>query len=282
VVTSGVFSGASGWERRAFWRAFLVLAAFMLTLDAVNVLTVLHDRAADGRPVSAWEPLVWEYTSGVCNLLFIVIGWQALRLAPPRAPWLRFIGVHAAASLAFSVLHVASMFGLRMLIYAAVGGRYQESIGAFPYEYRKDLMTYALACAIFWLVRRLTMAQAAAGAGGAQAVFDIRDGQRLLRVPTAEIVCITSAGNYVEISLADGRTPLMRATLSSLEEKLAPHGFVRTHRSWLVNAARLRGLDPEGSGDFTVELDPGLKAPLSRRFPSALERLRASAEGFAP
>jgi DNA-binding LytR/AlgR family response regulator len=103
--------------------------------------------------------------------------------------------------------------------------------------------------------------------------FDIRDGTRLVRAPLDEIVAVRSAGNYVEFLLSDGRRPLMRSPLASVEEQLADLGFVRTHRSWLVNAARVTGLRPEGSGDYAVELGD-LEAPLSRRFPQALATLR--------
>ncbi len=65
----------------------------------------------------------------------------------------------------------------------------------------------------------------------------------------------------------------MRSPLSALESELAPRGFLRTHRSWLVNAGQMTALKPEGSGDYTVELG-SVTAPLSRRFPAALARLR--------
>ena len=84
---------------------------------------------------------------------------------------------------------------------------------------------------------------------------------------------MSSAGNYVEFWLADGRRPLMRATLAAIEVELEAYGFVRAHRSWLVNGARVTGLEPDGSGDWTVELGE-VRAPLSRRFPEALARLR--------
>ena len=66
----------------------------------------------------------------------------------------------------------------------------------------------------------------------------------------------------------------MRATLAAIEVELGAFGFVRAHRSWLVNAARVTGLRPDGSGDWTVELGD-VVAPLSRRYPRALERLKA-------
>ena len=67
----------------------------------------------------------------------------------------------------------------------------------------------------------------------------------------------------------------MRSPLSALEAELASHGFVRVHRSWLVNAMQMTGLKPEGSGDYSVELG-ALTVPLSRRFPEALAKLRAA------
>jgi len=93
-------------------------------------------------------------------------------------------------------------------------------------------------------------------------------------VRPADIITATAAGNYVEFRLQDGRRPLMRATLSRVEATLSAHGFVRTHRSWLVNAAHLRSVAAEGSGDYQLELHDGVQAPLSRRFPQALARLR--------
>jgi DNA-binding LytR/AlgR family response regulator len=79
----------------------------------------------------------------------------------------------------------------------------------------------------------------------------------------------------VEFVLRDGRKPLKRSALTTIESELAPHGFVRVHRSWLVNTAQMTGLKPQGSGDYTVQLGE-LAVPLSRRFPEALARLRAS------
>lgn len=105
------------------------------------------------------------------------------------------------------------------------------------------------------------------------ASLDIRDGARLVRALVAEILAVRSAGNYAEFLLADGRRPLMRTSLAEPEARLAPLGFVRTHRSWLVNAASVTGVKPEGSGDYAVELGE-VEAPLSRRFREALAILR--------
>ena len=87
------------------------------------------------------------------------------------------------------------------------------------------------------------------------------------------LTAFTARTQLVEFVLRDGRRLLMRSPLSALENELGPRGFLRTHRSWLINASKMTALKPEGSGDFTVELE-GISAPLSRRFPMALEVLR--------
>lgn len=40
-----------------------------------------------------------------------------------------------------------------------------------------------------------------------------------------------------------------------------------------MNGARVTGLEPDGSGDWTIELGE-VRVPLSRRFPEALARLK--------
>jgi DNA-binding LytR/AlgR family response regulator len=94
-------------------------------------------------------------------------------------------------------------------------------------------------------------------------------------VSLSDILAVASAGNYVEFVLRDGRRLLMRSPLSALESELGPRGFLRTHRSWLINTSKMTALKPEGSGDYTVELE-SISAPLSRRFPDALAKLRGA------
>ena len=80
------------------------------------------------------------------------------------------------------------------------------------------------------------------------------DGVKLTRVRLDQVLAIASAGNYVEFVLMDGRRLPMRSPLSALENELGPRGFLRTHRSWLVNAVEMTALKPDGSGDYTVRV----------------------------
>lgn len=268
---SGDLVGTGGVARRTFLYAFAAAAVMVAAVNAINVMTLAHSDPADG----VVAPVIWEGTSWLSLMAFFWIPWVAYRLAAPKGrPRWRLI-IHVPAALAFSFCHVAGFVGLRKLIYALAGDSYR--FGAFfpnfLYELRKDVLGYALFVAGFALIEHLLRQQQLIDTPGQSLTFDIRDGARLTRVSLSEILAVSSAGNYVEFALRDGRRLLMRSSLAAVEGELAPRGFVRTHRSWLVNGARMTALKPEGSGDYTVELE-GLSAPLSRRFPEALARLR--------
>ena len=267
--------GTSG-ERRVLWQGLTALSAYVLLLNTVNIFSILRD-APGTDPV---VPVVLEITSFLAAPPAILVGWFAFRLAPPdRTPIWRSLLVHAVGAVTLSALHVSLFVILRKLVFGALGRSYEfGSLANFPYEFRKDLVGYAVGVATFWALTRLAerndTARAPAEATQEPPRFDIRDGAKLIRTPVSEILAATSAGNSVEFHLADGRRPMMRISLSALEAELGPHGFVRTHRSWLVNAGQVRELRPESSGDYRVVLGP-VEAPISRRFPEALSRLRA-------
>jgi hypothetical protein len=265
--------GTSGVLRRTFFYAFAVAAVSSAATNTLNVITILH-----GRPQLSWfEPVIWEGSSWVALVLFFWIPWVAYRLAPPFVRPRRRLLVHLPALLAYSLAHVGSFLLLRILAYRALGEvhRYEGFWQQFLYELSKDGLSYILFIAGFALMEHLLRRQTLIETPGQSLTFDIRDGNRLTRVQLSQILAITAAGNYVEFALEDGRKLLMRSSLGGVENDLAPRGFVRTHRSWLVNTARVTELTPDGSGDYTVTLNE-TKAPLSRRFPEALARLRRS------
>jgi DNA-binding LytR/AlgR family response regulator len=275
-------SGARSDAGRLAW-TWLLVAGLLALVTFVNVMTMLDDARRRGVHMPLALPLTLETTSTVAGLTCATIIAFMVRVAPPtRAPLWRTALLHLGGSIAFSVAHVALMSLFRTVLFALAGHHYDWSASELPYEYRKDVLTYVVVGALFWLTSRPTPAPTPALAAvepSARATFDIRDGAALLRVPVGEILAARGAGNYVEFALEDGRRPLMRAALGSVEAQLAAQGFVRTHRSWLVNAARVRALNPAGSGDFRLDLGCGVTAPLSRRYPEALARLRGDEPG---
>jgi hypothetical protein len=274
--TSGERSGTSGVRLPA--RAWLAVAALLALVIFVNVTTQLDDAHRRGVALPLSLPLTLEVTSAVAASIATLAVAVAMRLAPPgRGPLWRTILVHAVGSLVYTGVHVPGMTLLRVLAFEALGHRYRWTLQELPYEYRKDVLTYVVTAGIIWALTRPGPAPAPASAEtgpGKPITFDIRDGASILRVPVHDILAAQAAGNYVEFALEDGRRPLMRTSLALIETALAPHGLVRTHRSWLVNAERVRALSAVGSGDFRVDLGAGFTAPLSRRYPAALARLR--------
>ena len=272
---SGAFFGTGGGGRQGFRYAYIAAALIVGVINTLNVMSISHDRPH----LNPLEPLIWEGASWLAFMAFFWIIWLAWRLAPPgvRPRW--WLLIHIPAALIFSLAHVSGFVALRILAYRALGGTYH--VGPFWagyfYELRKDGFGYVMFLAAFTLIEHLQRQQHPASASG-PATFDIRDGAKLTRVRLADILAVSSAGNYVEFVLADGRKLLMRSPLSAVENELAGRGFVRTHRSWLVNEKAVTGLNPEGSGDYGVSLGD-LNVPLSRRFPDALARLRG---GTAP
>lgn len=270
--TSGRADGTSGDAALVFLYGFGMAAVLVGVVNTINVITIVHDFPAGGLFYAAVD----EGSSYLTLLLFFWIPWLAWCAAPPLArPRWRLI-VHAPAALAYSLAHVAGFVAVRKLAWWLAGHHYDFGPfwSEFAYEFRKDALGYALFVASFSLVAHFLARVRQGQPAAAPATFDIRDGAKLVRVRVGEILAVSSAGNYAEFVLADGRKPLMRMTLSALETELGPRGFVRTHRSWLVNAAHVTALTPDGSGDYTVGL-PALSVPLSRRFPEALARLRA-------
>jgi hypothetical protein len=263
---SGEALGTSGVSRRTFWYAYAATAVFAGVVDLLNVLTIRHDRPDLG----LLEPAIWEGSSWLSLLICFWIAWVFWRLAPLQSRWRLLL--HIPGILLYSLAHVGGFIALRKLAYWALGSHYGFGENFF-YELPKDALAYGLFVAGIALVEHLLRQQQLIQIPGQTLTFDIRDGAKLTRVRLSDILAITSAGNYVEFALADGRRLLMRSPLSALESDLSGRGFVRTHRSWLVNETAVTGLEPEGSGDYGVTLG-SLTAPLSRRFPAALARLR--------
>jgi hypothetical protein len=269
---SGDALGTTGVARRALIYGYAVVAVPAGAINIVDVITLRHDEPQYGLAA----PILWQGSSWLTLILFLWIPWMAYRIAPlaVRPRWKLF--VHIPAALLYSLAHVTGFVGLRKLVYWIGGAHYEFGpfFSDFLYEFAKDAFGYALFVAAFALIEHLLRQRSLIDTPGQTLTFDIRDGPRLTRVRLDQVLAIASAGNYVEFVLDDGRRLLMRSPLSALENELGPRGFVRTHRSWLVNAGQMTALKPEGSGDYTVELG-GFAAPLSRRFPEALVRLRS-------
>jgi hypothetical protein len=278
-VTNGRDRGTNVTARKTFLYTVAAAAVVSANFNLLTILSHLHFHPEEG----LLPPLIQEASSWIGMILFVWVPWTGYRLAPVERPGWRLL-LHIPFALAYGLGHVGSFVLLRKAAYLAQGRLY--SFGLWQnagYEFGKDALAYSLFIVGFAFVsyiqrqshtRQLPLPQPSLQQPGKPATFDIRDGSKLSRVLVDDILAVTSGGNYAEFVLSDGRRLCTRATLSALESELTPLGFLRTHRSWLLNAQHVTGLDPAGSGNYAVHVGT-LSVPLSRRFPEALAKLRA-------
>lgn len=100
----------------------------------------------------------------------------------------------------------------------------------------------------------------------------IRKRGRVYFIDTDDIDWIEAADNYVKVH-AHGEEHVVRQTLRRMEETLSPRGFVRVHRSAIVNVARIREIQLWFGGEYVVLLRDGTKVTSSRAYRSNLQAL---------
>lgn len=100
----------------------------------------------------------------------------------------------------------------------------------------------------------------------------VKTAGRVLVLRLHEVDWIEADRDYVALHVGP-KSWLIRESISALAQRLAPCGFVRIHRSTLLNADRVRELLPLSRGEFTVILFDGTELKLSRNYRCSLETL---------
>ncbi|HEX6370826.1 MAG TPA: response regulator [Longimicrobium sp.] len=104
--------------------------------------------------------------------------------------------------------------------------------------------------------------------------FVIRTGTRIYFVPVGEVDWIQAEGNYVRLHTG-ARTHLLRASITSIADRLDPRVFLRIHRSTILNLGRLREVHPFAKGTFVVVLQDGTRLTSSITYRAGIETLIA-------
>lgn len=97
------------------------------------------------------------------------------------------------------------------------------------------------------------------------------DGRVVSLVPS-EIVWIEASGNNVNLHLRS-TTVKLRATMTVFYDRVRDFGFTRIHRSFVVNAALVRELQPWSHGEYVVIMEDGTRLNSSRTFHKNVSRL---------
>jgi two-component system LytT family response regulator len=88
----------------------------------------------------------------------------------------------------------------------------------------------------------------------------------------AEIVAVQAEGNYVSLRYRPS-SYLVRESLSSMAEKLRPYGFIRIHRSVLVNISAVEEVQPLSTGEYRLRVTGGKEYLVTRTYKHNLRDL---------
>jgi len=99
----------------------------------------------------------------------------------------------------------------------------------------------------------------------------VRKRERVLVLRPDEIDFVEAYGDYVRLRSGPD-THVVRGTLSDMERRLAPAGFVRIHRSRLVNWQRVREFTADRDHDPVVVLRNGTRLDASPNYLKDLQR----------
>ncbi len=115
--------------------------------------------------------------------------------------------------------------------------------------------------------RTLHAAPADPGAPAAPepAFLTVRTGRQTVHVAIPDLRYAESIGDYVKLHTST-QTLITKERISHLAEVLAPHGFLRIHRSFLVSIAHITAVGPQGVHLNTTAL------PVSRSYREAVRQ----------
>lgn len=110
--------------------------------------------------------------------------------------------------------------------------------------------------------------------------FWVRSGGDLIRIRTNDVQWIEAQASYVRLHLAE-RSYLVRNAIGTLAEQLAEEGFVRVHKSAVVNRRKVLRITSQ-AGRPSLVLEGGAEVQVGRKYRTAAEHIvEAGAPGDA-
>jgi hypothetical protein len=261
------------WRQTAVWAVLLTISVFARAhVDAL-------DEARRGVTGVYGRMLAIEVSSHIVVAALIPALYWMHRRWPIRGG-LRNIAIHALALLPFSIIHTVGMAALRLVWFSGILGEaysFPITFDRLAYEFAKDIISYGMLTTAVMAMRYVFARPAAALPPAPQPEalperFAVRKRGKEIMVEVADIDWIEAAGNYAVLHVS-GETLEIRSTLTKLESELDPKRFVRVHKSFVVNVARIAEVTPWISGDWRIRLQDGAEVNLSRRYRQRFEAL---------
>jgi two-component system LytT family response regulator len=88
---------------------------------------------------------------------------------------------------------------------------------------------------------------------------------RIVFIDPAEVAIVKAQSNYVLLQRQSG-SYLLRESISTMAEKLKPYGFIRIHRSVLVNTSFVEEIRPWTTGEYVLRIRGGKEYTVSRTY----------------
>ena len=239
---------------------------------------------AAGAPMSFVESVSWQGASYALWLPFAGLVWAMLR---------RFgAGGRGVAVLTLAAILLVPLESLAAawtdMAFRGAGGGWGEALGRAVGRLPVSILLYtAIAAAGLAAAHRQKAVEVQARADDLETALEtargalarqvapaerlmVSNGSRRTPVDLAQVEWFAAAGNYVVVhwGQAEGgeREGLIRETLQALEARLDPAVFARSHRSTLVNLARVRETQSLSDGSWRLTLESGAELVASRTY----------------
>ena len=95
---------------------------------------------------------------------------------------------------------------------------------------------------------------------------------RIIFIDPAEVISAEAQGNYVAL-MQTAQSYLLRGSIADVAEKLLAYGFIRIHRSVLLNASWVAEIKPCSTGEYLVRTLSGKEYTASRTYKKNLRSL---------
>lgn len=251
-------------DSRTLWFLYalsmLLFSAYLGLNQYISVMGVAS--------IAAWEPFVWEMSSGcVIGVLIPAIIVFERRFPVDARPRSRAIVVHVFAAVVFSVLHTGAMVMLRKVIYEFAHETYlfgNAFLKGF-YELQKDLIVYFFVLLVIFAVREFRIRRS----GELRAAeLAAQLGEARLHYLTSQVEphflfnSLNAISNrmHEDVSAADRMISqlgdLLRAAYETDRQVLVP---LQRELGWLRGYTAMMAERFRGQLTFQIDVEPGLE-----------------------
>jgi LytTr DNA-binding domain-containing protein len=95
---------------------------------------------------------------------------------------------------------------------------------------------------------------------------------KILFINLDDVVAVQAAGKCVSLQ-QNASSYLLRESISVVAERLATHGFIRIHRSVLVNISFVEEVRPLSTGEYCLRVEGGKEYTVTRTYKKNLKSL---------